>query len=76
METPEEEAKRLLEENYQLVMHLKISGSAKLLLAKKNLLLCLNRQINLMQELDLADKETKYMVIDELKQVLKAAKLP
>jgi hypothetical protein len=75
METPDEEAKRLLEENYNLVMHLKISGSARKLLAKKNLLLCLNRQINLMQELDLSDKKTKYAVIEELKQVLNEAKL-
>ena len=75
METPEEEAKRLLEENYKLVMHLKISGSARKILAKKNLLLCLNRQIDLMQELDLADKKYKYSVIDELKQVLTEAEL-
>ena len=41
-------------------MHLKISGDERKRIAKKNLLLCLDRQIDLMKCLDLTDRNLKY----------------
>lgn len=66
MKTLHEEAKELLEENYNYVMHLKISGNERKTIAKKNLLLCLDRQIDLMKCLDIADRNLKYNVVGEL----------
>ena len=66
MKTLQEEAKDLLEENYNFIMHLKISGDERKRIAKKNLLLCLDRQIDLMKCLDLTDRNLKYNVVGEL----------
>ncbi len=66
MKTLQEEAKDLLEENYNLIMHLKISGDERKRIAKKNLLLCLDRQIDLIKCLDLTDRNLKYNVVGEL----------
>tara|TARA_R100001480_G_scaffold100914_1_gene104676 strand:- start:281 stop:553 length:273 start_codon:yes stop_codon:yes gene_type:complete len=66
MKTLHEEAEDLLEENYNYVMHLKISGNERKTIAKKNLLLCLDRQIDLMKCLDIADRNLKYNIVGEL----------
>ena len=66
MKTLHEEAKELLEENYNFIIHLKISGNERKIIAKKNLLLCLDRQIDLMKCLDIADRNLKYNVVGEL----------
>ena len=66
MKTLHEEAKDLLEENYNFIMYLKISGNERKIIAKKNLLLCLDRQIDLMKCLDIADRNLKYNVVGEL----------
>lgn len=66
MKTLHEEAKELLEENYNYVIHLKISGNERKIIAKKNLLLCIDRQIDLIKCLDIADRNLKYNVVGEL----------